>query len=54
MVLLINHGDEAFTIERGMRIAQMVIAPVTHVTIVEADLASDTTRGSGGFGSTGT
>ena len=54
MVLLINHGDEPFAIERGMRIAQMVIAPVTQVTIIEADLASDTTRGSGGFGSTGT
>ena len=54
MALLINHGDEPFAIERGMRIAQMVIAPVTQVTIIEADLASDTTRGSGGFGSTGT
>jgi dUTP pyrophosphatase len=54
MVLLINHGTEPFTIERGMRVAQMVIAPVTRVTIVESSLASDTDRGLGGFGSTGT
>ena len=53
MVLLINHGRETFTIERGMRIAQMVIAPVMQVKIVEADLANETERGSGGFGSTG-
>jgi len=53
MVLLINHGSETFTIERGMRIAQMVVAPVMQVKIVEADLANETERGSGGFGSTG-
>jgi dUTP pyrophosphatase len=52
-VLLINLGDEEFLIERGMRIAQMVIAPVTQVRVVEARQASDTARGSGGFGSTG-
>ena len=52
-VLLINLGDEDFLIERGMRIAQMVIAPVTQVRVVEARQASDTARGSGGFGSTG-
>jgi len=52
-VLLINHGDEKFIIERGMRIAQMVIAPVTRVKIEEADLAAATERGTGGFGSTG-
>ncbi|ODS96871.1 MAG: deoxyuridine 5'-triphosphate nucleotidohydrolase [Devosia sp. SCN 66-27] len=53
-VLLINHGDEEFYVERGMRIAQMVIAPVTRVAIDERDLAGSTDRGNGGFGSTGT
>ena len=53
-VILINHGDAAFTIERGMRIAQMVIATVTRATIVETENVSDTARGAGGFGSTGT
>ena len=52
-VLLINLSEGDFLIERGMRIAQMVIAPVTHVTIGEAGLASETQRGAGGFGSTG-
>ena len=52
-VLLVNLGDEEFIIERGMRIAQMVIAPVTQVTVREADGASETARGAGGFGSTG-
>lgn len=52
-VLLINHGDEEFLIERGMRIAQMVIAPVTRVSVVEARSVSETARGTGGFGSTG-
>lgn len=52
-VLLINHGDQDFIIERGMRVAQMVVAPVTQVTISEGSLASPTKRGSGGFGSTG-
>ena len=53
MVLLINHGAQTFMIERGMRIAQMVIAPVQQVEIVKATLANETERGSGGFGSTG-
>ncbi len=53
MVLLINLGTEAFSIERGMRIAQMVIAPVQQVKIVETTLANETKRGTGGFGSTG-
>lgn len=53
MVLLINQGNDAFVIERGMRIAQMVIAPVMQVEITEVSLANDTERGSGGFGSTG-
>ena len=54
MVLLINHGEQAFKIEHGMRIAQMVIAPVTRMEVMETSLASNTERGSGGFGSTGT
>ena len=53
-VILINLGAEDFVIERGMRIAQMVIAPVTQATFKEVDALSDTARGSGGFGSTGT
>ena len=53
-VLLINHGSEPFEITRGMRIAQMVIAPVTQVSVSEGDLASETARAGGGFGSTGT
>ncbi|MCF1468820.1 dUTP diphosphatase [Agrobacterium vitis] len=52
-VLLINLGDEDFTITRGMRIAQMVIAPVTQVQVIEVSETSDTVRGAGGFGSTG-
>ncbi len=52
-VLLVNLGDEDFIIERGMRIAQMVIAPVTQVQVLEAQAASETVRGAGGFGSTG-
>jgi dUTP pyrophosphatase len=53
-VLLINHGDEDFEIVRGMRIAQMVIAPVAQAAIEERGLSSATARGAGGFGSTGT
>lgn len=53
MVLLINHSDTDFVIERGMRIAQMIIAPVTQAVIKEKTLASETERGAGGFGSTG-
>lgn len=53
MVLVINHGDEEFTIERGMRIAQMIVAKVSQVGIIEESLATATDRGSGGFGSTG-
>ena len=52
-ILLINHGDKAFTIERGDRIAQMVIAPVTQADFIVVDTLSDTARGSGGYGSTG-
>lgn len=53
-VILINLGDQPFEIERGMRIAQMVVAPVTHVQWDEVESLSDSARGSGGFGSTGT
>lgn len=53
-VLLINHGDEPFIINRGERIAQMVIAPITQPEFSRVDMLSDTARGEGGFGSTGT
>lgn len=53
-VLLINHGTEPFTITRGERIAQMVIAPITQPNFVKVDTLDDTARGEGGFGSTGT
>ena len=55
-VLLVNHSDEAFTIESGDRIAQLIVAPVTQVEIevVEGEAAlGGTERGDGGFGSTG-
>lgn len=53
-VILINLGDEPFTIERGSRIAQLVIAPVLQAKLVEVETLSETQRGAGGFGSTGT
>jgi dUTP pyrophosphatase len=52
-VILINLGDEPFAIERGSRIAQMVVAPVARAELVEVDDLDDTARGAGGFGSTG-
>jgi dUTP pyrophosphatase len=52
-VILINHGSRPFTIERGMRIAQLVIATTMQATICESAILDDTTRGIGGFGSTG-
>lgn len=52
-VLAINHGDEAFTINHGDRIAQMVIAPVQQMFVEEVQDLPDSERGSGGFGSTG-
>ena len=54
MVPLINLGRAAFTVEHGMRIAQMVIAPVARATVREVDELDGTVRGTGGFGSTGT
>ena len=52
-VLLVNLGHEPFEITPGMRIAQLVIAPVLRVAIVEAAVSDCTARGTGGFGSTG-
>ncbi|MDX1974808.1 MAG: dUTP diphosphatase [Rickettsiales bacterium] len=53
-VLLINLGQEPFVITRGMRIAQMVVAPVSRVSFEVAESLEDTERSAGGFGSTGT
>ena len=53
-VILANLGNEDFIIERGMRIAQMVIAPVVQAILQEAESLPETARGEGGFGSTGT
>ncbi|WP_375572151.1 dUTP diphosphatase [Ahrensia marina] len=53
-VILINHGAHPFTVERGMRIAQMVVAPVVQAVFESADTLTQTDRGAGGFGSTGT
>lgn len=53
-VILINHGHEDFTITRGMRIAQMVISPVTQISWDICENLDETARGAGGFGSTGT
>ncbi|MGI9462775.1 MAG: dUTP diphosphatase, partial [Aestuariivirgaceae bacterium] len=52
-VILINHGSEPFAIERGERIAQLVIAPVTRAALVEVSDLDETVRGGGGFGSSG-
>jgi dUTP pyrophosphatase len=53
-VIVINLGQDPFTVTRGMRIAQAVLAPVTRATWQEVDSLADSTRGTGGFGSTGT
>ena len=52
-VVMINHGRQPFTIERGMRIAQMVVMPVPPVKLVEVDDLDETSRGHRGFGHTG-
>ncbi len=52
-VILINLGAEAFVIQRGERIAQLVLAPVTRLAWSEVDALDETARGAGGFGSTG-
>lgn len=53
-VILANFGQEDFTVEPGMRIAQMVIAAVSKVDVVTVEELDETERGTGGFGSTGT
>jgi dUTP pyrophosphatase len=52
-VILINHGKEDFKVEKQMRIAQMVIAPVARVNIIQVEEISSSVRGEGGFGSSG-
>jgi dUTP pyrophosphatase len=52
-VILVNLGEAPFTITRGMRIAQMVVAPVIQASLILADSLDATDRGDGGFGSTG-
>lgn len=52
-VLLVNLGSEPFTIRHGERIAQLIVAPVTKVAIDDVDVLEPTSRGEGGFGSTG-
>ena len=53
-VILINLGQETFTVEKGLRIAQMVVCPIVQAKLKEVDDLSETERGKGGFGSTGT
>jgi dUTP pyrophosphatase len=53
MVILINLGTKPFAVTRGMRIAQLIIAPVVHARTVEAAVLDMTVRNTGGFGSTG-
>ena len=52
-VLLVNFGREPFAVTRGLRIAQLVIAPVLHAQLLECENLDETRRGAGGFGSTG-
>ena len=52
-VVLVNLGTEPFAVTRGMRIAQLIIAPVVRVNLIEKTTLGDTGRGGGGFGSTG-
>ncbi|BCB17285.1 dUTP diphosphatase [Bosea sp. ANAM02] len=52
-VVLINHGSETFTVTRGDRIAQLVVAPVAHARLSEVGTLGETARGAGGYGSTG-
>lgn len=52
-VILINHGRESFSVTRGMRIAQLVIVPIVSAQLTKVGKTSETIRGSGGFGSTG-
>jgi len=52
-IILINHGEDPWDIKKGDRIAQLVIAPVTHAQVQVVSELSETDRGQGGFGSTG-
>ena len=52
-VVMINLGDAPFAVKKGMKIAQLLVQPVAAVSVVEADSLDDTSRGQGGFGSTG-
>lgn len=52
-VVLVNLGDGPFAVKKGMKIAQLLVQPVVMVTVIEADSLDDTSRGQGGFGSTG-
>jgi dUTP pyrophosphatase len=52
-VILINHGRAVFEVRRGMKVAQLVVKPTLPVDVIPVDALSDTTRGDGGFGSTG-
>lgn len=52
-VILINHGKNSFIVEKGMKIAQMVVKPVWKVDVIEVEELSSSERGEGGFGSTG-
>jgi dUTP pyrophosphatase len=52
-VLLVNLGPAPFTVTRGMRIAQLVVAPVSGIVVTEAEVLPESARGAGGFGSTG-
>ena len=52
--IIMNHGTTPFKITKGMRISQLAIRPVPDVQFIEVDELSDTERGEGGFGSTGT
>ena len=52
-VILVNHGEQPFSVERGMKVAQIVVAPVVRAEIAETDETDATARGAGGFGSTG-
>lgn len=52
-VILINHGPSVFEVKRGMRVAQLVVQPTLAVDVTDSAVLSDTSRGQGGFGSTG-
>lgn len=53
-IILLNTGNAPFTVERGMRVAQAVLAPVIRAAWMEVETLPETSRGAGGFGSTGT